>query len=53
MYYWVDYNRGEAIHGYHSVPPYNASHGCIRNPIPNSRWIYNWVSLGMNIAVYD
>ncbi len=53
MYYSVYYNRGEAIHGYHSVPPYNASHGCIRNPIPNSRWIYNWVSLGMNIAVYD
>ena len=27
----------EATHGYKSVPPYNASHGCIRNPIPNSR----------------
>ena len=36
MYYSVYYNRGEATHGYKSVPPYNASHGCIRNPIPNS-----------------
>lgn len=53
MYYSVYYNGGEAIHGYKSVPPYNASHGCIRNPIPNSRWIYNWVSLGMPIAVYS
>ena len=53
MYYSVYYNRGEAIHGYKSVPPYNASHGCIRNPIPNSRWIYNWVSIGMPIAVYS
>jgi hypothetical protein len=53
MYYSVYYNRGEAIHGYKSVPPYNASHGCIRNPIPNSKFIYNWVRLGMPIFVYD
>ena len=52
MYYSVYYNRGEAIHGYKSVPPYNASHGCIRNPIPNSKFIYDWVSLGMSIWVY-
>ena len=52
MYYSVYYNRGEAIHGYKSVPPYNASHGCIRNPIPNSRFIYNWVRLGMPIVVH-
>ena len=25
--------RGYAIHGYASVPPYNASHGCLRVPI--------------------
>lgn len=53
MYYSVYYNRGEAIHGYHSVPAYNASHGCIRNPIPNSVFIYNWVSIGMPIYVYS
>ena len=52
MYYSVYYNRGEAIHGYKSVPTYPASHGCIRNPIPNSVFIYNWVSLGMPIYVY-
>ncbi|MGH2954905.1 MAG: L,D-transpeptidase [Solirubrobacterales bacterium] len=53
MYYSVYYNGGEAIHGYHSVPPHPASHGCIRNPIPDSVFIYNWVELGMKIWVYN
>src|ERR687891_746970 len=52
MYYSVYYNGGEATHGYHSVPSYAASHGCIRNPIPDSRFIYRWVRLGMRIYVY-
>jgi hypothetical protein len=25
---------------------------CIRNPIPNSRFIYDWVRLGMRIYVH-
>ncbi|MGH2951252.1 MAG: L,D-transpeptidase [Solirubrobacterales bacterium] len=53
MYYSVYYNRGEATHGYHSVPPHPASHGCIRNPIPDSIFIYNWIDLGMKIWVYN
>jgi lipoprotein-anchoring transpeptidase ErfK/SrfK len=52
MYYSVYYNRGEAIHGYRSVPGYPASHGCVRNPIPNSRFIYEWVRLRMRIYVH-
>ena len=44
--------RGYAIHGYHSVPPFAASHGCIRIPIPNSRQVYDWIPLGMRIFVY-
>ncbi len=52
MYYSVYYNRGEATHGYHSVPPYPASHGCIRNPIPDSTFIYNWIDLGNKMFVY-
>jgi lipoprotein-anchoring transpeptidase ErfK/SrfK len=43
---------GYAIHGYHDVPTYAASHGCIRVPIPNASSIYNWVSLGDRIFVY-
>ncbi|MGI8460102.1 MAG: L,D-transpeptidase family protein [Solirubrobacterales bacterium] len=53
MYYSVYYNRGEATHGYKSVPDYPASHGCLRNPIPDSRTIYNWIDLGDSIWVYD
>lgn len=52
MYYSVYYNRGEATHGYHSVPNHPASHGCIRNPIPDARFIYNWIRLGDYIWVY-
>ena len=36
----------------HSVPPYPASHGCIRNPIPDSVFIYNWIDLGDKMYVY-
>jgi len=53
MYYSVYFIRGYATHGYHSVPPYNASHGCVRNPIPDSIFIYNWISLGDSIWVYN
>jgi L,D-transpeptidase catalytic domain len=48
----VYYNRGEAVHGYHAVPPYPASHGCIRTPIPDARFIHNWIRLGMSIYLY-
>jgi lipoprotein-anchoring transpeptidase ErfK/SrfK len=45
--------RGYAIHGYYDVPPYNASHGCLRVPIPDARAIYDWVRIGDRIDVYD
>jgi peptidoglycan hydrolase-like protein with peptidoglycan-binding domain len=43
---------GYAIHGYASVPPYNASHGCLRVPIPNAWSIYQWVGMGTVVRVY-
>jgi hypothetical protein len=52
MLHSVYYNGGEAIHGYRFVPTYPASHGCIRSPISDARFIYNWVRLGMSIYVY-
>lgn len=48
----VYYNRGEAIHGYRSVPTYPASHGCVRSALADARFIYGWVRLGMSIHVY-
>jgi lipoprotein-anchoring transpeptidase ErfK/SrfK len=52
MYYSAYYNRGEATHGYHSVPTHPASHGCIRIPIPQARQVYNWIQIGMPMFVY-
>ena len=43
---------GYAIHGYHSVPTYPASHGCLRVPIPSAWNIYSWIDLGDRIFVY-
>lgn len=50
--YFGPTHRGFATHGYKSVPTYPASHGCLRNPIPNSLFIYNWISIGDDIWVY-
>ena len=44
--------RGYAIHGYHSVPVFNASHGCLRVPIPSARSIYSHIDIGERIDVY-
>lgn len=44
---------GYAIHGYHEVPTHAASHGCLRIPIPNARFVYRWVRLGERIDVYQ
>jgi lipoprotein-anchoring transpeptidase ErfK/SrfK len=32
MYYSMYFLGGFAVHGYHSVPPWPASHGCVRMP---------------------
>jgi lipoprotein-anchoring transpeptidase ErfK/SrfK len=44
--------RGYAIHGYKSVPAWNASHGCLRVPIPDALFIYRWVRMGDRVVVY-
>jgi L,D-transpeptidase catalytic domain len=54
MYMSVYFIRGYATHGYPSVPMHEAaSHGCVRNPIPFSVYIYNWIHLGDAIHVYN
>lgn len=44
--------RGYAVHGYYSVPAFNASHGCLRVPIPDAVSIYRWLSFGTPVDVY-
>lgn len=46
------FHGGYAVHGYAEVPPYAASHGCLRVPIPDARAIYDWVRIGDRIDVY-
>lgn len=53
MYYSVYYDGNYATHGYYSVPTYPASHGCTRNPVAYSVFIYDWISLGDKMYVYD
>jgi peptidoglycan hydrolase-like protein with peptidoglycan-binding domain len=44
--------RGYAIHGYATVPTYNASHGCMRVPIPDAYPIFNWIKMGTIVDTY-
>jgi hypothetical protein len=43
---------GYAIHGYPSVPVFNASHGCLRVPVPDAMPIFRWVRRGTRVDVY-
>ncbi|MGN6188809.1 MAG: L,D-transpeptidase family protein [Conexibacter sp.] len=52
MVYSTYFIRGYAIHGYVDVPAFNASHGCLRVPIPDAYAIYSWIHLGDQIDVY-
>jgi hypothetical protein len=52
MYYSTYFIRGYAIHGYHDVPTYAASHGCLRVPLAVAHSIYRHLSLGERIFVY-
>jgi N-acetylmuramoyl-L-alanine amidase len=41
-----------AIHGYSPVPPYPASHGCIREPMWVADWVYTRSWVGEQLYVY-
>ena len=43
---------GYAIHGYVEVPVFNASHGCLRVPIPDAASIQRWLNFGDVVWVY-
>jgi hypothetical protein len=52
MYYSLFWFRGFAIHGYHSVPAWPASHGCVRIPMWQApRLFYRW-NVGTTVYVY-
>jgi hypothetical protein len=52
MYKSSYFIRGYAIHGYPSVPLYNASHGCFRVPMADAATIFGWITMGMRVDTY-
>jgi hypothetical protein len=52
MYKSSYFIRGYAIHGYVSVPAFNASHGCLRVPMADASRIYDWVRMGTRVITY-
>lgn len=52
MYYSMYFKGGFAVHGYASVPPYPASHGCARLPIWTASWLYRQSPVGETVYVY-
>jgi L,D-transpeptidase catalytic domain/Putative peptidoglycan binding domain/PKD domain len=52
MYYSSFFVGGFAIHGYHSVPYYPASHGCVRIPIWVAPRVYSLLDYGTAVYVY-
>jgi hypothetical protein len=52
MFYSAYFIRGYATHGYPSVPPFAASHGCLRVPMADAISLYNWITIGTPVDVY-
>ncbi|MHB8060246.1 MAG: L,D-transpeptidase family protein [Gaiellaceae bacterium] len=52
MYYSNYFIGGFAIHGYVSVPPYPASHGCVRVPMWLATHLYGLISYGMRVQIH-
>ena len=52
MYYSSFFIGGFAIHGYHDVPYYPASHGCVRIPIWVATRVYSLIPYGTAVYVY-
>jgi peptidoglycan hydrolase-like protein with peptidoglycan-binding domain len=52
LYYPFYFYGGYAIHGSWSVPPYPASHGCVRVEIHDMNYLRNELRLGMPVYIY-
>lgn len=52
LYYPSFFDGNRAIHGWTEVPTYPASHGCVRVPYWNAKWIYGLAPIGTRVIVY-
>jgi hypothetical protein len=52
---WLPYasyfNQGIAFHEYPDVPPFPASHGCVRVPAPEAKLVYRFAKIGTTVVV--
>lgn len=52
MPYCMFFSKYYAVHGSYEVPNYNASHGCIRIPPQDAKWLYyNFIDVGTPVIV--
>ena len=47
----VPFNGGVAFHYFPDVPPYAASHGCVRQMATTAKWLYDFSYIGMPVKV--
>jgi hypothetical protein len=52
LYRTMGFQGNFAIHGYSPVPPYPASHGCVREPMWVAAWVYDRSWVGERVYVY-
>jgi hypothetical protein len=52
MYYSLFFTGAFAIHGYHSVPAYQASHGCVRTPMWFAPGFYDRWAVGTTVYIF-
>jgi hypothetical protein len=52
LYYPSYFDGYRALHGWPEVPTYAASHGCVRIPYWNARWVYGLADYGTPVVVY-
>jgi hypothetical protein len=51
---WASYFvGGVAFHEYADVPPLAASHGCVRVPVFDARWLYQQTPVGTRVVVLE
>ena len=52
LYYPSYFDGYRALHGWPEVPTYAASHGCVRIPYWNARWVYGLADYGTPVVIY-
>jgi hypothetical protein len=50
---FMRFHGNMGLHGYPIVPPYPASHGCVREPLWACDWVYDRSFVGERLYIYD